>query len=75
MFHSNSFLYPPIHNSLYKIEILLFSSFASFFTKIKILARQLAFMYFLLFANILWIFDEIFFPSYKRIQIKKPIFL
>ena len=48
MFHSNSFLYPPIHNSLYKIEILLFSSFASFFTKIKILARQLAFMYFLL---------------------------
>ena len=75
MFHSNSLLYPPISTSFYKIEILLFSSFASFFTKMKIVAKQLAFMYFLLFANVLWIFDEIFFPSYKRVQIKKPIFL
>ena len=75
MYHLNFFIYPPISTSLYKIEILLFSPFASFFTKMKIFAKQIAFIYFLVFANILWILDEILFPSYKQVQIKKPIFL
>jgi hypothetical protein len=41
----------------------------------KILAKQVVFINFLVLVNILWIFDEIFFPNYKQVQIKKPIFL
>ena len=75
MFHSNFVIYPPILNSFYKIKILFLTPFVSFATKIKILLKQVVFMNLLLVANILWIFDEIFFPNYKKVQIKKPIFL
>lgn len=75
MLYSNFFIYPPISTSLYKIEILLFSPFASFSTKMKILVKQIVFLYFLVVANILWTLDEILFPNYKQVQMKKPIFL
>ena len=75
MFHSNFVIYPSILTSFFKIKILFLTPFVSFPTKIRILLKQFVFIHFLFVANILWIFDEIFFSNYKKVQIKKPIFL
>lgn len=75
MFHFNFFLYPPILTSIYKIKILFKHTTIPFLTKMKILVKQFAFIHFLFVANILWFFDEMFFPNYKQVELKKPIFL
>lgn len=68
-------LYPPHSICYYKLKKLYETNTISVFTKYRILWKQLMFLNFLLISNILWFLDEIFFPSYHKVQIKKPVFL
>lgn len=75
MLFLNSIIVPPIMTSINKLKKLYTSQNISFFTKCRILTKQVVFLNFLIVANILWLLDEFFFSDYKTIQIKRPLFL
>lgn len=75
MLFLNTIIVPPIMTTIYKLKQLYTSRKVSFFTKCRILTKQVVFFNFLIVANILWLLDDFFFSDYKTIQIKRPLFL